>query len=132
MIDKSHIPQPGHEESTSIINRKDFNFSGVWFPDVSFFGKDLGVATFPDARFLEEPKIGHPIEWRCALTYSLAVMSLQKPEPKPVTGTAQTLVLLETILGPVRAARARHSTQVHALNRISYTPLVRSSFKRLI
>jgi len=31
-------------------------------------------------------------------------MSLQKPEPKPLTGTAQTLVLLETILGPLQAA----------------------------
>jgi hypothetical protein len=29
---------------------------------------------------------------------------VQKPEPKPLTGAAQTLVLLETILGPVQTA----------------------------
>jgi len=47
---------------------------------------------------------GQPLAFSRALTYSLAVMSLQKPDPKPFTGTAQTLVLLETILGPVQAA----------------------------
>jgi hypothetical protein len=51
-----------------------------------------------------EDRIGQPLEFSRALTYSLGVMSLQKPEPKPLTGTAQTLVLLETILGPVQAA----------------------------
>ena len=51
-----------------------------------------------------EDRIGQPLEFTRALTYSLAVMSLQKPEPKPLTGTAQTLVLLETVLGPVQAA----------------------------
>lgn len=45
-----------------------------------------------------------PLPKRRAVTYSFAVMSLQKPEPKPLTGTAQTVVLLETILGPVQAA----------------------------
>lgn len=51
-----------------------------------------------------EDRTGKPLEFSRALTYSLAVMSLQKPEPRPLTGTAQTLVLLETILGPVQAA----------------------------
>ena len=45
-----------------------------------------------------------PLPLKRALTYSLGVMSLQKPEPKPATGTAQTLVTLETILGPLQAA----------------------------
>jgi uncharacterized protein YjbI with pentapeptide repeats len=39
-----------------------------------------------------------------ALTYSLGVMSLQRPEPRPLTTVAHTLVTLETILGPVQAA----------------------------
>jgi uncharacterized protein YjbI with pentapeptide repeats len=39
-----------------------------------------------------------------AVTHSLAVMSLQKPEPRPLTNWAHTLVTLETILGPVQAA----------------------------
>jgi hypothetical protein len=45
-----------------------------------------------------------PFGLKRAFTYSLSVMSLQKPDPKPLTGTAQTLVLLETILGPVEGA----------------------------
>lgn len=56
------------------------------------------------APIMIEDRIGQPLEFSRALTYSLGVMSLQKPEPKPLTGTAQTLVLLETILGPVQAA----------------------------
>lgn len=38
------------------------------------------------------------------LAYSANVMALQKPEPRPATTAAQTVVLLETILGPVQAA----------------------------
>lgn len=51
-----------------------------------------------------EDGIGQPLEFSRALTYSLAVMTLQKPEPRPLTNWAQTLVTLETILGPVQAA----------------------------
>ncbi|HVG33018.1 MAG TPA: pentapeptide repeat-containing protein [Pyrinomonadaceae bacterium] len=39
-----------------------------------------------------------------ALTYSLGVMMLQKPEPRPATMAAQGFVILETILGLVQAA----------------------------
>ena len=39
-----------------------------------------------------------------ALVYSAGVMALQRPEPRPATTPAQTIVLLETILGPVQAA----------------------------
>jgi hypothetical protein len=52
----------------------------------------------------EPDTIGQPLSIKRVWTYSLAVMSLQKPEPKPLTGTAQALVLLQTILGPVQAA----------------------------
>ena len=51
-----------------------------------------------------EDRIGQPLDLPRALTYSLEVMSLQKPDPKPLTGGAHALVLLETILGPVQAA----------------------------
>jgi hypothetical protein len=63
-----------------------------------------GASSTTAASMTIEDRIGQPLEFSRALTYSLAVMSLQKPEPKPLTGTAQTLVLLETILGPVQAA----------------------------
>src|ERR1700686_3763496 len=39
-----------------------------------------------------------------ALVYSASVITLQKPEPAPSNKRAKTLVLLETVLGPVQAA----------------------------
>lgn len=39
-----------------------------------------------------------------AFLYSLGVMALQKPEPRPDTDAAQAVVMLATILGPVQAA----------------------------
>lgn len=47
---------------------------------------------------------GAPLKFPDALTYSAAVMTLQRPQPPPVTTAAHTVVLLETILGPVQAA----------------------------
>lgn len=49
-------------------------------------------------------EVRRPLPLTKALTYSLGVMSLQKPEPRPVTSTGQTLVTLEAILGPLQAA----------------------------
>jgi uncharacterized protein YjbI with pentapeptide repeats len=39
-----------------------------------------------------------------SLIYSLNTMTLQKPEPKPITSTAKVLVLIETIVGPIQTA----------------------------
>src|SRR6266498_1826394 len=47
---------------------------------------------------------GKPLPFNKVFTYSLGVMSLQKPDPKPVTTVAQTLVIFETILCPLQAA----------------------------
>jgi hypothetical protein len=49
-------------------------------------------------------EVGAPLELGRAVTYSLGVILLQKPEPRPATGAAQTIVALETILGPLQAA----------------------------
>ena len=49
-------------------------------------------------------EVGESLRWPRALTYSLGVMTLQKPEPRPATNAAQSLVMIETILGPVQAA----------------------------
>jgi Pentapeptide repeats (9 copies) len=71
------------------------------------FTKPEDRSTTPTANPItttEPDTIGQPLLIKRAFTYSLGVMSLQKPEPKPLTGTAQTLVLLETILGPLQAA----------------------------
>jgi hypothetical protein len=39
-----------------------------------------------------------------AIPYSLGVMMLQKPEPRPVTSAARFLVILESVLGAAQAA----------------------------
>jgi hypothetical protein len=57
-----------------------------------------------EAATVKHDEVGAPLKWSRALTYSLEVMTLRKPEPKPATTTAQTVVMLETILGPVQAA----------------------------
>jgi Pentapeptide repeats (9 copies) len=52
----------------------------------------------------QEDEIGKPLSFKRALTYSFGVISLQRPEPKPLTNTAHALVTLETVLGPLQAA----------------------------
>lgn len=63
-----------------------------------------GASSATTASMTVEDKVGQPLEFSRALTYSLAVMSLQKPEPRPLTNWAHALVTLEAILGPVQAA----------------------------
>lgn len=79
-------------------------YTHVGFAQQSPTPSNEGASSATAASMTVEDRVGQPLEFPRALTYSLAVMSLQKPEPKPLTGTAQTLVLLETILGPVQAA----------------------------
>jgi hypothetical protein len=55
------------------------------------------TATEPDT-------VGQPLPFKDSFAYSFSVMSLQKPEPKPLTRAAKWSVLLETVLGPVQAA----------------------------
>jgi uncharacterized protein YjbI with pentapeptide repeats len=57
-----------------------------------------------EARTEQTDTTGEPLSWRRALVYSGAVMTLQKPEPRPATTTGQSAVLLESILGPLQGA----------------------------
>jgi len=57
-----------------------------------------------DEMVARRAEVGEPLDWSRATTYSLGVLTLQKPEPRPVTIWAQRLVLLETLLGPLQAA----------------------------
>lgn len=52
----------------------------------------------------EQDQFGLPLRRGRALVYSLETMTLQKPDPRPLTAVAQMLVLVETILGPLQAA----------------------------
>jgi hypothetical protein len=83
---------------------------GIWltaaalYTQVGFVRWEPRVSSEREAAEARRDEVGEPLRWRRALTYSLGVMTLQKPEPRPATNTAQALVMLETILGPVQAA----------------------------
>ncbi len=62
------------------------------------------LASESDLANWKRDDVGTPLRLGRALTYSAGVITFQKPEPRPATITAQTVVLLETILGPVQAA----------------------------
>jgi uncharacterized protein YjbI with pentapeptide repeats len=83
---------------------------GVWllsallYTQVGFARWEPRLSSEAEAQGARRDETGRPLEWPRAMAYSAAVMTLQKPEPRPATTAAQTLVLLETILGPVQAA----------------------------
>ncbi|MDQ3746131.1 MAG: pentapeptide repeat-containing protein [Acidobacteriota bacterium] len=83
---------------------------GIWllaaalYTRVGFARWEPRVATEKEAAEARRDEVGEPLRVPRALTYSLGVMTLQKPEPRPATNAAQSLVMLETILGPVQAA----------------------------
>jgi hypothetical protein len=49
-------------------------------------------------------EVGQPQKPAKALAYSLAVITLQRPDPRPLTATAWFAVMVETILGPIQVA----------------------------
>jgi uncharacterized protein YjbI with pentapeptide repeats len=83
---------------------------GIWFvagllyTRVGFARWEPKLTSEPDVVAAKRDEIGAPLKFSRALTYSAGVMTLQKPEPRPATTAAQTVVFLETILGPVQAA----------------------------
>jgi len=60
------------------------------------------LSTAPAATLSNE--LGQPQKPTKALAYSLAVITLQRPDPRPLTTAAWFAVLAETILGPIQAA----------------------------
>jgi hypothetical protein len=71
---------------------------------VGFVRWEPRVSSESEVATAQRDETGAPLKLTRALTYSAAVMTFQRPEPKPATTAAQTIVLLETILGPVQAA----------------------------
>ncbi|HEY0350005.1 MAG TPA: hypothetical protein VGC60_17800, partial [Pyrinomonadaceae bacterium] len=57
----------------------------------------------PQGAYVTE-SVGIPQKPAKALAYSLAVITLQRPDPRPLTAAAWFAVLAETIFGPVQAA----------------------------
>jgi len=78
--------------------------SALLYNQVGFARWEPKVASESDLVAAKRDEVGTPMKFSRALMYSLAVMTLQKPEPRPATTAAQTVVILETILGPVQAA----------------------------
>jgi hypothetical protein len=83
---------------------------GIWllsaflYNHVGFARWEPKLATEADVVTAKRNEVGAPLKLSRALIYSLSVMALQKPDPRPATTAAQTVVLLETVLGPVQAA----------------------------
>jgi hypothetical protein len=71
---------------------------------VGFARWDSKPSSETEYQLVRRDEMGQPLPLKSALTYSIGVMSLQKPDPKPATNTAYALVVFETILGPVQAA----------------------------
>lgn len=71
---------------------------------VGFVRWEPKVSNGNEAATAQQDETGAPLKLTRALTYSAAVMTFQRPEPRPATTAAQTIVLFETILGPVQAA----------------------------
>jgi hypothetical protein len=71
---------------------------------VGFARWEPKLSTENDLATAKRDEVGTPLLLPRALAYSAAVMTFQKPEPRPATTTAYTVVLFETILGPIQAA----------------------------
>jgi len=78
--------------------------SAFCYTHVGFKRSETKSVTERDLVNANQDNIGAPLGFGRALIYSAGVMILQKPEPRPVTSLAHTVVLLETVLGPVQAA----------------------------
>lgn len=77
---------------------------GLLYTRVGFARWEPRLASEVDVATAKKDEVGGPLKFSRALSYSAGVITLQRPEPKPATNAAQTLVLLETILGPLQAA----------------------------
>ena len=82
---------------------------GIWLI-FAFLYTQVGFISPPSLSTESEPRVyiadevGNPLKPVKALGYSLAVMTLQRPDPRPLTSAASFTILAETILGPIQAA----------------------------
>lgn len=84
---------------------------GAWltfallYTQVGFARWEPRVANESDAVIAKRDEVGAPLRpLSRSLSYSASVMILQKPELRPATVAAHTIVIFETILGPLQAA----------------------------
>ena len=74
------------------------------FTQIGFVVSDKNLLNNLDVSQSKYEAWGRPLKFPRAVTYTAGVMTFQKPEPRPQTNTAHSLVLLATILGPLQAA----------------------------
>lgn len=75
-------------------------FFAVLYTQVGFFHTDSSS----EAATYQVDEVGAPQKLSKAVAYSLEVMTLQQPNPRPLTAAARFAVLAERILGPILAA----------------------------
>lgn len=76
----------------------------IFYMNVGFVQPSPNQPAPNDTAVSTRDTAGKPLEPARAFTYSLGVITLQKPEPRPLTVWAQTLITVETIIGPLQAA----------------------------
>jgi hypothetical protein len=79
---------------------------GLAYTKVGFARTDVPLAPTTQSVVVTIPAdtVGKPQRLSKALMYSLGTLSLQKPDPKPVTDAATFLATLESVFGPLQAA----------------------------
>jgi len=77
--------------------------SGTLYTHVGFEAEPTKSSSTNSAAEDRSPAMA-PLAPAKSLIYSLNTMTLQKPDPRPLTSIAKGLVLLETIIGPIQAA----------------------------
>jgi hypothetical protein len=87
----------------ALITLFAFGYTRVSFEQRSKAIEISGAQMQPASPALPTTK-GKPLGLVDAVNYSVDVIFLQKPEPKPLTQAAKWLVRLETLLGPAQAA----------------------------
>jgi hypothetical protein len=79
---------------------------GLFYTQVGFARWKPSPANSDDAAKVEFDRVGAHLRLGQALTYSLSVMSFQKPDdPRPATSSGQMLIVLQTILSTLLVGR---------------------------
>jgi hypothetical protein len=92
------------------IGRAALFLVGLWlvfgfiYMRTGFARPEVSALPATQQAVVQVDEVGKPLRPNKALMYSLGVLSLQKPDPKPVTDAATFSVILESVFGPLQAA----------------------------
>jgi uncharacterized protein YjbI with pentapeptide repeats len=107
----ARLPEIWREQKKKFQSGKTWSFSKLLrllYRILSGYGERVGRAFFILFAlwlvFSWLYYIFEPFSFGRALSYSLAVMTFQRPDPKPTTELASAFVAIEAVLGPLQAA----------------------------